>query len=203
MVGRYSDSFAINWLVIHRLEFYLFCTRHAFPFPGKISLASRRHRGYAATTLKIDLGRLAKVGRRAIQGNLARIVQALTPQLNCDRTQHITPHLDFWISRSRDGSSGQKIGTRRFKTGSGQISAIYRADQRNLQGGTKIDWTCIANFQRDRPIPRLDRTDLTHIAHFQRDRPIPIIDRIDLTRRVTQDYPNRCVKNFRTVKIPI
>ena len=127
MVGRYSDSFAINWLVIHRLEF--FPSKHDMrsPFPRKIASTSRQNRGYAARTLKTDLGRLAKTANLG----MSRIVQALTPptQLRLDAAYNSSWTLDIKIARRLKWS---KDCNKAFKTGPRQIATFYKAELRPI-----------------------------------------------------------------------
>ena len=86
------------------------------------------------------------------------------------------------VTRSRGGSSGQKIWTRssrqdraRPKRSTGQIGTFHFGETSNRS---------------------------THIAHFRQDRPIPRPDRTDPNARSTQDN-YLLSEDFRTAKTPI
>ena len=107
--------------------------------------------------------------RRAISGYLVRIDQVLT--LNSTARVAATQQMKrkrILDTRSRDGSSGQKIWTRR--------SRQDRARSKRSTGHIGV-----LHFGETK-----DRS--AHIAHFRQDRPIPRPDRTDPNARSTQDY---------------
>ena len=121
--------------------------------------------------------------RRAISGYLARIDQVLT--LNSTARVAATQQRKrkrILDTRSRDGSSGQKIWTRR--------SRQDRARSKRSTGHIGV-----FHFGETK-----DRS--AHIAHFRQDRPIPRPDRTDPNARSTQDY-YLLSEDFRTAKTPI